>query len=111
VLHPNSEHAEDDGGKEGEGYDGSKHVEPCPQFHRCLLCRTNPALTQVTLRQSRNLSRLCLPDQQISMLHRNNSMIKLRVSLEPHQLVRNNNAAKSLIQEVLLGSGGVFTVN
>jgi hypothetical protein len=46
VLHPNSEHAEDDGGKEGEGYDGSKHVEPCPQFHRCLLCRTNPALTQ-----------------------------------------------------------------
>jgi hypothetical protein len=44
VLHPDSEHAEDDGGQEGEGYNGSKHVEPCSQFHRCLLCRIEPAL-------------------------------------------------------------------
>jgi hypothetical protein len=111
VLHPNSEHAEDDGGKEGEGYDGSKHVEPRPQFHRCLLCRTNPALTQVTLRQAQNLSRLCPPDQQISMLHRNNSMIKFGVSLGPHQLVHNNNGAISLVQEIILHTVRVFTVN
>jgi hypothetical protein len=40
VLRPNLEHAEDDGGQEGEGHNGSKHVEPGSQFHRCLLCRT-----------------------------------------------------------------------
>jgi hypothetical protein len=43
VLHPNSEHAENDGREEGEGYDGSKHVEPRPQFHRYLQCRNEPA--------------------------------------------------------------------
>ena len=28
-----SEHAEHDRSQEGKGYDGRKHIEPCPQFH------------------------------------------------------------------------------
>jgi len=40
---PVSEHAEDDRSQESEGYDGSKHIEPCLQFHHCLLCRITPA--------------------------------------------------------------------
>jgi hypothetical protein len=79
VLHPNSEHAEDDGGQEGEGYNGSKHVEPCSQFHRCLLYRNEPALlTQVAPRQPGNLFGNARHGQQISMLQRNNSMFKLK---------------------------------
>jgi hypothetical protein len=35
-----SEHAEDDCSQEGERDDGSQHVQPGLQFHRCLLCRT-----------------------------------------------------------------------
>jgi hypothetical protein len=111
VLHPNSEHAEDDGGQEGEGDDGSKHVEPRPQFHRSLLCRTSPALTQVALRQNRNLSRLCQAGQQISMLQRNNYMKRFTVSLVPHQLMHNNNGQKGLIQEDVLKVTSVFTIN
>src|SRR5262245_24351339 len=70
------EHAEDDGGKEGEGYNGRKHVEPCSQFHRCLLCRdlNTGALARVAPRQPRNLGGNAPPDQQISLLQRNNSM-------------------------------------
>jgi hypothetical protein len=111
VLHPDSEHAEDDGGEEGEGDDGSKHVEPRPQFHRSLLCRTNPALAQVASRQNRNLSRLCRAGQQISMLQRNNSMKKFGVSLPPHRLVHNNNVSAGLIQEDILKVTTVFTIN
>jgi hypothetical protein len=33
---PVSEHAEYDGSEKSEGYDGSKHIEPCLQFHHCL---------------------------------------------------------------------------
>jgi hypothetical protein len=73
VLAPTSEHAEDDSGKEGEGDDGCKHVEPHPKFHLSFLCRKEPALSRrVCGDEGWNLRSLGAAAKQNSVLQRIN---------------------------------------